>query len=87
MHFHLVQSITLVVIVAKEVAGFGIRKNSEQNKLNNLKTMQNNQNESSLPQPIQVREDGKKLYVLDGYRIWADTYKDALESLARIQTF
>jgi hypothetical protein len=49
--------------------------------------MQNNQNESSLPQPIQVREDGKKLYVLDGYRIWADTYKDALEHLARIQKF
>jgi hypothetical protein len=51
--------------------------------------MENNQTnqESSLPQPIQVREDGKKLYVLDGYRIWADTYKDALEHLAMIQRF
>ena len=49
--------------------------------------MNNNQPESSLPQPIEVRADGKKLYVLDGYRIWADTYKDALEHLARIQRF
>ena len=84
MHFHLAQSITYRVIVAKEVVGFGTLKNSNQNKLYKLKTMQN---ESSLPQPIEVRADGKKLYVLDGYRIWADTYKQALEHLAKIQTF
>jgi CHASE3 domain sensor protein len=42
---------------------------------------------SNIPQPIQVREDGKKLYILDGYRIWADTYKAALENLDRIQRF
>jgi hypothetical protein len=49
--------------------------------------MNNNQPESSLPQPTEVRADGKKLYILDGYRIWADTYKDALEHLAMIQRF
>jgi hypothetical protein len=49
--------------------------------------MNNNQTESNLPQPIEVRADGKKLYLLDGYRIWADTYKQALENLEMIQRF
>jgi hypothetical protein len=49
--------------------------------------MENTQVNSNEPQPQQVREDGKKLYILDGYRIWADTYKDALEHLAMIQRF
>jgi hypothetical protein len=49
--------------------------------------MNNNQTTSNEPQPTEVRADGKKLYILDGYRIWADTYKDALEHLAMIQKF
>lgn len=49
--------------------------------------MENNQTNSNEPQPVQVREDGKKLYILDGYRIWADSIKNALEHLKMIQRF
>ena len=49
--------------------------------------MENTQTTSNEPQPIKVNDDGKKLYVIDGYRIWADNYKQALEHLAMIQRF
>lgn len=47
--------------------------------------MQNNQ--TTEPKPVEVRADGKGLYILDGYRIWAKTYQDALENLKMIQRF
>lgn len=39
------------------------------------------------PEPLEVRPDGKKLYIIKDYRIWALSYKDALEMLPLIENF
>jgi len=46
--------------------------------------MQNNSNE---PKPVEVRADGKGLYIIEGYRIWAPSYQDALRNLETIKRF
>ena len=39
------------------------------------------------PAPDAVNaENGKKMWVLNGYRIWADTYQQALELLPLIES-
>jgi hypothetical protein len=40
------------------------------------------------PPPEQINiETGKKMWVIDGYKIWARTYQEALELLPMIQSF
>lgn len=39
------------------------------------------------PQPIQTQADGKKLYIIKEYKIWAYSYKQALELLPLIESF
>lgn len=39
------------------------------------------------PEPLEVRADGKKLYLIKDYKIWAPSYKDALELLPLIENF
>jgi len=39
------------------------------------------------PTPNAVKEDGKKMWEIKGYRIWADTYQQALELLPLIESF
>ncbi len=40
------------------------------------------------PPPEQINADtGKKMWIIDGYRIWANSYKEALELLPMIQSF
>ena len=40
------------------------------------------------PPPAQVNlENGKSMWVIDGYRIWAKSYKEALELLPLIESF
>jgi hypothetical protein len=47
--------------------------------------MDNNQLE---PSPDQINiETGKSMWIIDGYRIWANSYKEALELLPIIQSF
>jgi hypothetical protein len=47
--------------------------------------MDNNQLE---PSPDQINtETGKSMWIIDGYRIWANSYKEALELLPMIQSF
>lgn len=38
------------------------------------------------PDAIDI-ENGKKMWVIDGYRIWARSYKEALQLLPLIQSF
>jgi hypothetical protein len=39
------------------------------------------------PQPLEVREDGKKLYLIKDYKIWAQSYQQALGLLPLIESF
>lgn len=39
------------------------------------------------PQPIETQADGKKLYIIKEYKIWAYSYKQALELLPLIESF
>ena len=39
------------------------------------------------PKPIDIQPDGKKLYIIEGIRIWAFTYAQALELLPFIKSF
>lgn len=40
------------------------------------------------PPPEQINtETGKKMWIIDGYRIWANSYQEALELLPMIQSF
>lgn len=39
------------------------------------------------PKPISEQSDGKKLWVINGYRIWAYSYAQALELLPLIESF
>lgn len=39
------------------------------------------------PKPIQESDDGKKLYIIEDYRIWAENYTQALKLLAMIKSF
>ena len=45
------------------------------------------------PQPIAVQDDGKKCYEIKSikddciYKIWAQSYQEALEMLPRIENF
>ena len=40
------------------------------------------------PAPDQINiETGKSMWILDGYRVWATNYQEALVSLARIKLF
>ena len=39
------------------------------------------------PLPLKEQEDGKKLWIINGYRVWAQTYELALEQAANIDTF
>jgi hypothetical protein len=39
------------------------------------------------PLPIKEQEDGKKLWIINGYRVWAQNYEQALEQAANIDTF
>ena len=39
-------------------------------------------------EPVPIKEqDGKKLWMIEGYRIWAATYYEALELLPMIKSF
>ncbi len=38
-------------------------------------------------QPIQTQADGKKLYIIKEYKIWAYSYEQALELLPLIESF
>lgn len=37
------------------------------------------------PLPIKEQEDGKKLWIINGYRVWAQNYEQALELAAIIE--
>lgn len=39
------------------------------------------------PLPIKEQEDGKKLWIINGYRVWAFNYESALELAAMIDAF
>jgi len=40
------------------------------------------------PPPDQINiKNGKSMWIIDGYKIWARTYKEALELLPIIQSF
>lgn len=39
------------------------------------------------PLPIKEQEDGKKLWIINGYRIWAENYQQALELAAMVDKF
>lgn len=43
--------------------------------------------ESARDRSYEVREDGKKLFVIKDYKIWAKSYEDALELLPLIENF
>ena len=42
---------------------------------------------SNDPQPIDFQPDGKKLWIINGYKIWAFSYAQALELLVLIESF
>lgn len=39
------------------------------------------------PLPLKEQENGKKLWIINGYRVWAQNYEQALEQAANIDTF
>jgi len=39
------------------------------------------------PKPEAIQADGKKLYIIKDYKIWAYSYKQALELLPMIESF
>ena len=44
--------------------------------------------ETLITYPLPLKEaDGKKLWIINGYRVWAENYEQALELAAMIDTF
>jgi len=43
--------------------------------------------ERESPPHIEEQNDGKKLWIIEGYRIWATDYMQALELLSLIKLF
>ena len=44
--------------------------------------------EALITYPLPLNEqDGKKLWVINGYKVWAENYESALELAAMIDTF
>ena len=44
--------------------------------------------EALITYPLPLKErDGKKLWVINGYKVWAENYESALELAAMIDTF
>ena len=44
--------------------------------------------EALITYPLPLKEqDGKKLWVINGYKVWAENYESALELAAMIYTF
>ena len=44
--------------------------------------------EALITYPYPVKEtDGKKLWIINGYRVWAENYESALELAAMIDSF
>jgi len=39
------------------------------------------------PIPIAIREDDKKLWIINGYRVWAEDYQKALDLADMIDRF
>lgn len=39
------------------------------------------------PLPLKEQEDGKKLWIINDYRVWAQNYEQALEQAANIDGF
>lgn len=39
------------------------------------------------PLPLKEQENGKKLWIINGYRVWAQNYQQALELAAMIDAF
>jgi len=39
------------------------------------------------PKPDAITEDGKKMWIIKDYRIWAQTYQQALKLLPLIESF
>ena len=44
--------------------------------------------EALITYPLPLKEaDGKKLWIINGYKVWAENYEQALELAAMIDTF
>jgi hypothetical protein len=44
--------------------------------------------EALITYPLPLKErDGKKLWIINGYRVWAENYEQALELAAMIDAF
>ena len=44
--------------------------------------------EALITYPLPLKEaEGKKLWIINGYRVWAENYEQALELAAMIDTF
>ena len=43
--------------------------------------------EREFPPHIEEQNDGKKLWIIEGYRVWAIDYMQALELLSLIKSF
>jgi hypothetical protein len=61
--------------------------NLSKNDVPNYLDLSKNDNQLE-PPPDQVNlESGKSMWIIDGYRIWASSYKEALELLPIIESF
>lgn len=61
--------------------------NLSKNDVPNYLDLSKNDNQLE-PPPDQVNlENGKSMWIIDGYRIWAKSYKEALELLPLIESF
>lgn len=56
-------------------------------KMNNERNMPDDLDSDYEPSHISEQSDGKKLYIIKDYRIWAYSYKQALELLPMIENF
>lgn len=43
--------------------------------------------EREFPPHIEEQNDGKKLWIIEGYRVWAMNYEQALDLLVLIKSF
>jgi hypothetical protein len=55
--------------------------------INNERNMPDDFDSSYEPNHVSEQPDGKKLYIIKDYRIWAYSYKQALELLPMIENF
>ena len=55
--------------------------------MENLFHSEHDEAQITYPLPIKEEQDGKKLWIINGYRIWAQDYEQALELAALIDTF